>query len=421
MGKVRNMANITIKYRDLWDHISTMKIVDSHNHLRDPEEYADGRIKPLFADESYLNVILNSLEEYSFSEGSFRNEGLSIICEQFAGDDTVTRQNLLKAREAIQKRYYKKGGFELMMDDAGIAYMLNDPCGITIPPVYPVNRMRFKIRMDFFTGICSYEDIKIIQDFTGSYIHTLDDLMEAAEKMLIEAKKQGATVIKNCQAYLRNLRFNNPIRSESEQCLNKVLGENKFAAWLRYTRYSPEEMRPLADFMIHYFCRLAAEHDMTVAFHTGPEYHFVIGPRNVLELGNLFKQYPEVRFNLMHGNLPNYQDAAYIANRMKNVSIDLCWCYNLSTTYSLEALYFWLGLAPINRIIGYGTDNNNIETIWWCSKLARKTVYQALARHIEEGRISESQAIRIATMMLYENPERILGFKKMEANLNDKS
>ena len=323
----------------------------------------------------------------------------------------ISRENLLIAREALQKRYYREGGIEQMLDDAKITYVMNDPCGITIQPGFPAARMKFKIRMDFFTHICSFEDIQVIQEFTGSIIHSLDNLLEAAEKMIVEAKKQGATVIKNGQAYFRDLRFNSRTQHEAAQCLNKILSEDRYAAWDRYIRYSPDEMRCLSDFMVHYFCMLALKHNMTVAFHTGPVYHFTAGPRNLLELSNLFTLYPDVHFNLMHGNMPYYHDAAYIASRMHNVSIDLCWCHNLSTTYSLEALYFWLGLAPINRIIGYGTDSMQIENIWWCSQLARKTTYQALARHIDEGRFTEEDAVRIATMILFENPARIFKFK----------
>jgi len=401
------MNPIKINYPELWQHIFEMKMIDCHNHLQTSAEYAKGQIQPLYSDEAGLDAIMQSVENFSHSEGAFRQEGLRVLCRKYAGTEIISRENLAMVRDVLQKRYYKLGGVEQMLDDANIAFVLNDPCGITIQEGFPTSRMNFKIRMDFFTDICSFEDILVIEEFAGFKIHSLNDLMDAAEKMIVEARKQGATVIKNVQAYFRDLRYINRTHHEAETDLHKILSETRFSGWGKYIRYSPEHMRGLNDFMVHYFCRLALKYDMTLGFHTGPSFHFTSGPRSLTELSGLLLQYPDVRFNLMHGSLPYYQEAAYIASRMPNVSIDLSWCHNLGSAVSLEALYYWLGFAPINRISGYGTDNMQIETIWWCSQLARKTTYQALARHIDEGRFTEDDATKIATMILYENPARI--------------
>jgi hypothetical protein len=75
----------------------------------------------------------------------------------------------------------------------------------------------------------------------------------------------------------------------------------------------------------------------------------------------------------------------------------------ISPLRARHALSEWLDTVPSNKIFGFGGDYRFIEGVYGHAVLARANITHALAEKVDEGIMSVSQAIQLATRLLRDN------------------
>jgi len=85
----------------------------------------------------------------------------------------------------------------------------------------------------------------------------------------------------------------------------------------------------------------------------------------------------------------------------------MCWMHIISPVMSRRALDEWLDLVPATKIIGFGGDYAVVEKVYGHLQMARENIARVLASRIEEGTMTEAEALQIARGLMYENPKRL--------------
>jgi predicted TIM-barrel fold metal-dependent hydrolase len=208
--------------------------------------------------------------------------------------------------------------------------------------------------------------------------------------------------IKDWSAYHREINFDLPPRSDAERLFNKVLIDPR-------NQLSYPEAKPLDDYLFHQIIRFAQELNLPVQVHTG----HMAGIRNRVDKANarnfisVLELYPNVRFDLFHGNWPYMEDILFIGKNYPNAAIDLCWVISIDPLYCIEFLKRSIMTIPHVKIHGFGGDHFLTPEMSVAQLiLAREVIASALTDIVECGWLEEEVAIGIAGDWLYNNPNR---------------
>jgi len=105
---------------------------------------------------------------------------------------------------------------------------------------------------------------------------------------------------KDQSAYERPLSYENPSYGQAEEAFNWFMEDPR-----RSLSY-PDGNRPLGDYLLHQFMRMARDLDLPVQLHTG---HMAgirneISKANAVHLTRLLELHRDTRFDLFHANWP---------------------------------------------------------------------------------------------------------------------
>jgi predicted TIM-barrel fold metal-dependent hydrolase len=111
---------------------------------------------------------------------------------------------------------------------------------------------------------------------------------------------------------------------------------------------------------------------------------------------------------LIHGGYPFSQEAAFFANALKNVYVDLSEMIPFASVVgAAEKCAQVLDMAPPSRVV-FGSDGIVIPEVHWAgAKIGRRVLARALEKFVAEEVYDEDEAHRIAKMVLSENAKRI--------------
>jgi predicted TIM-barrel fold metal-dependent hydrolase len=262
------------------------------------------------------------------------------------------------------------------------------------------------VRMEHFACATTRGDLRNIEADTGQTVHSLDDLVQAMHAALDRDLGAGAVGVKIGIAYRRTIRFEKVQRCDAERVFTRLFGHlGEGPSW--------EEARPLQDYMFHQITRAAVEHDVPIQIHTGLQE----GNGNVLEnsnpllLTNLCLEYPQAKFDLFHGGYPFTGEALALAKNFSNVFLDLCWLYIISPSAGARMLHEAIETIPANKIFAFGGDFIIPEGSYGHSVMARRVVSRVLTEKVEEGYLTEDEAVALARRMLRENPAALFRLK----------
>lgn len=131
---------------------------------------------------------------------------------------------------------------------------------------------------------------------------------------------------------------------------------------------------------------------------------------NPSQLYELFKD-PETwktKIFLVHGGYPFSQEAAFFANALKNVYVDLSEMIPFaSIPGAMEKTLHILDLAPPARIV-FGSDGIVIPEVHWAgAKIGRQVLESVLEKFVETRVYDEDEAHKAAKMILADNARRV--------------
>ena len=255
------------------------------------------------------------------------------------------------------------------------------------------------IRATQFIEARTKQQLEEIAANTDRAIHSLDDLVTAAQGHISQAHTAGAVGLKVGQAYRRTLQYDKVTGAEAERLFNHIfdhLGEG--LSWA--------EAKPLQDYMLHKCVQAAMENDMTIIFHTGIQAggNNLIANTNPTLLSNLLLEYKQARFDLFHAGYPYARECGVLAKYFPNVWVDLAWMHIISAAGTRQILRDWLDLVPMNKILGFGGDLRHVELVYGHLYEARRNIAQVLAERVERGDDTMDEAIGIAQFLLHDSP-----------------
>jgi len=250
-------------------------------------------------------------------------------------------------------------------------------------------------------------------------IQTFDDYLEITAQFLEYLKnRQDYVCLKSKLAYLRPISFPEPLKDRSKiaELFNKPLKDER-DLW----RYG--------DFMMHFILDWMNENwHIPIQMHTGLARMHDEGS-DAIQLDNLFQKYPELHFDLFHGNYPFGKIAGMLIMK-PNISANLNWLPIISPAIAQQTLtelfevggmcggysYSWRPSKlphyspyhePGMRTILFGGDCDMVEGSYGALQIAKDVLIRSLEDLKNRGMIYEVDAIDLAEQVLYSNPKRI--------------
>jgi len=427
------MKDIKHEIRELMEE---MKIVDNHDHLGFPfvPEINFEMDLPYFLTQTYLH---GDLVSSGMPETFLAPEKYKYLEKPFGEDESEQRWNELrpyleKVRNTIYYRYLLIALRDLFgfdgeeVDDSNwkrissrvrerskdhlkwslevlgkmkVCKVILDISG-TAPPndkIVRDERLVQVVRMDdFIQG-----NLKVVEDFTKEKVHSFDDYLNVLDQAFEAVVKAGVVAIKSGQAYGRKLFYDIVAKSDAERLFSKGLNS-----------VSSEERIIFEDFMMHAVCERCARHELPFQIHTGIQagnYNTITNAKPT-HLTNLFREFPDVRFDLFHGGYPYIQEAGILAKYFPNVYLDACWLAHISPAAYKRGLDEWLEIVPSNKIFAWGGDHGIIEHSYASLVLAKDLVSEVLAAKVVSGYFSKKVAISVAKRIMGENAIEVYKF-----------
>ena len=408
---------------NLSEHIEQTALCDTHEHLRrEPDWLDDGPdvLQDLFGNYVPADLItagasqeaLSRLTDASDPDLAGRFEGIRAAWEatQYTGYgeavrrivtdvygfDDFTPDVLASAQEKLTELRTPGGRYNLLREVANLDHIQTDDSSWPCDPD--------ESGPDFFlydlswAGFCSGQiDQGAIAEDTGITVVDLDSLQKAMEA-IFEKHAPCAIAVKAQHAYNRTLNWQSRARGDVERALYATLSSNNNVS---------ESMRLcLGDWCWARGVELTIEHNLPFKIHTGYYAGNNRMPVDRIKAGNLcglLAKYLDARFVLMHIAYPYSDELIALTKHYKNVWADLCWAWSINPYASGDFVRRFIHGAPINKLFVFGGDTRwptsaaayAFQTRFWLGK--------TLEAEVEEGYLTESQAMHIASRVMYDN------------------
>jgi len=253
---------------------------------------------------------------------------------------------------------------------------------------------------------------------------TSGDGIEIGERVQVEVKdlndwhevirrffdKYGpyATAVKNQIAYSRRLDFERVPAEEVEQTFRKrVLGEP----------VTPAEVKRMQDHLFWFCVEQANRHQLPVKLHTGyyagtnymPMSRVGLNPADV---SDLCIRSPETRWIFMHAGYPYGDELISIVKHFSNAHAQMCWAWIIDPLSAKQFLQKYLVTAPTNKIHLFGGDIGYVENTVGHARIARNGFHAALLELVDEGYLSQDDAMELVEPLLRGNMRRFVNMDK---------
>jgi predicted TIM-barrel fold metal-dependent hydrolase len=411
------------------NYIDSLKIVDTHEHLFDPELIKNSSLTDFmlllhhynFSDfvSAGLNPgLFNALVDDSltvtekwkivkpFWEGSFNttyNRIALLAANRLFGIDDINIMTIGPLSEKIRIAYKSDWFRQVINDKCGIECFIQDGHEFKVDGVKIYNVKRFSPWLTVRTKY-TVDSIAVMQI---SPVKTLEDFVKSLETSFKRAVDYGIVAVKINIAYSRTLNFEDVKIENARKVFRSIMDgeEGQQKSW--------DDTKPLQDFMLFRLLDLAKKYKLPVAFHTG----LMSGSRNSIKfadptlLTNLFKKYPDVKFVLFHGSYPYGGELGTIVKNFSNVYMDLSWIYAISPSYSERYLNEWIETVPAMKIMAFGGDFASCENTYGELIIAKQIITRVLNEKVSEGYFSEDEAKIVAKMILHDSAVKFYNLK----------
>ena len=169
-------------------------------------------------------------------------------------------------------------------------------------------------------------------------------------------------------------------------------------------------MKKLRDHLLCRAIELCMEHDVPMQIHTGMgdfEVNLVMcRPAYLMDLLR-FPAYRDCRVLLVHTGYPYHREAAYMANVLPRVYLDVSEGIPFASSAAWEIYEGAMAMAPLNKIC-YGSDGYQLPEIMYTSaKLGKQALQDTLNGLVAKGMLTESDAQRAAAGILADNAREL--------------
>jgi hypothetical protein len=415
-------------YISIREHCDQIKVINTHEHQRWPEENGDLtyrffhllRSSYLMADvvsaggrwigfqemdtmeHSRLWEELGEPLDYSRSTSYYGHfvRGFQKLYE--FRDPCFTEDNTLMLSEQIEENYsdyrewfheaFTRAGFELMFLDQYWRPFNTSIDEDHFALVFHINLLVGNAGMKPGEGQ-ELEGVYRQAEESGFNINTLDDYLKFCDLLFKRNIEKRAVCVKNSMAYSRSLDYEDVPFEIASELYDRPPGS-----------LSPEEQKMIQDHVFHWIIKKSIEYDLPIQIHTG----YLAGNGNTLDngrplkLNNLFLQYPEAKFVLFHGGYPWTGEYAAFGKMFPNVYLDLVWLPQISREEAIHALEEILDGTPYNKLF-WGGDCAFIEETTGSLEFGKDVVATVLSKRVDRGLLTEEVAMEITDRIFREN------------------
>lgn len=361
------------------DLITAGMPAENYDKLQDPRIPLEDRWK-MFAP------FLDSIRYGSYARPAF------IAAKEFYGFEDINEGNYKalseKMAEANRPGIYRR--------------ILREKCHIRVA-LTQANRTDYDLDLliplmplDTYAAVRSKRMIEERATNLGEKVKTLDDYLDLTKKGLERWKAEGVVGIK-----MASRPYGEPDRGQAIALFDELM---------RNDRKELPELNPLRTYLMEEMLNMAAELDLVVAVHTGMWGDFrTLDPKFMIPI---IIRHPRTRFDLYHMGMPWVREMGIIGKNFPNVWLNLCWSHIISPRMTCSALDEWIDLVPINKIIAFGGDYRKpVEKVYGHLVMARENITKVLGGRVEEGLMTEEEAISIAKKWFYDNPKELYKLK----------
>lgn len=418
-------------YERIFEFVSSLKIVDTHEHLPDRPErrdrptdvlreyllhYFDKDLISAGMPEKTLEAVRDSgsplMERWLAVEPWWQLAGntgycraLELAAKGLHGVDGIRRDTIEALDASFQKSLDDPNWFRTVLQDrCNIAVSILDywadyktapPCDSLFRPVW---RIDGHVLQQDAGGTIAH-----LQERNGMCVRSFGDYLELIDADIALSARLGYIGFKLGLAYQRSLRFDRGGYGEASEQFEQMMAGYTGKLWSGSASQAP---KALQDYCLHRCLRAIERTGLPLQVHTGLQEGNgnQWGHSDPMLLNNLFGQYPDLKFDLFHIGYPNWMALAALAKNFPNVYIDMCWAHIISPEASVNALMEYLDSVPSNKISAFGGDYLFVDGVYGHQLLARRNVSRALANKVEQGVFDEDMARVLARRLLVENP-----------------
>jgi len=425
------------------DFIQSLKILDTHEHLAGCEaDYLELK-KDILQDilcsyiqsdlisagmsaaemKRALDVRLTLPERWNLVSpfweyvrftgyGQMASEGIQDLLDAQLGRDSILE---------INERYHH------LMNDHPYQRIIKEKCGINLALLdkivphpdlgivtnildsdHPVDADFFRCvyHLDNFIFPQVYNEIRFLEQRQNQSISCLNDWVSCCYMCIQNAIQKGVVGFKLALAYKRSLNFPYVARAEAERDFQDIIRNRKDISWEPMAMQVSEKVQ---NYLLHEILEFVRESRLPIQIHTGLQAGNAnfIGNANPLLLNDLFVQYPEVNFILLHTSIPFTKEASLLVKMYPNVFMDASWVHVISPQDIIIAMQEWAEMLPVNKIMAFGGDLSSLICLYGHQKIARINLMRAFELILNKGVLSMKDAEAIVSSWLTTNPKTI--------------
>ena len=418
-------------YDQVYDYVSGLTIIDTHEHLPD---HGDKREKPTDVLREYLwhyfdkdlisagmpPPLLEQIRDHSrplmerwrlvepywqLAANTGYGRALDLTARGLYGIGKIGGDTLEELDAAFQKS---------LADPDWFRKVLRDKCRIAVSVLDGwVDYENQPWCSDLFAPVWRIDNLVLLSGFKNALtgletrnklrVHSFSDYLAMIDADIETSARLGYCGYKLGLAYNRTLRFERGSYAQASEAFDDLAaGADRQTA----RQLQPEVPRVLQDYCLHRCLQAIEKTGRTLQIHTGLQE----GNGNTwansdpLLLNNLFLQYPGLKFDLFHIGYPHWQSLAALAKNFPNVFIDMCWAHIISPEACVSALMEYLDSVPSNKISAFGGDYLMVDPVYGHQLMARRNVSRALAAKVDQDVFDLDTARLLARRLFIDNP-----------------
>ncbi len=408
---------------DLTCHIQSISLVDTHEHMRRENDWVENGpdiLQDLFGNyvpadlntagaspEAMGNLMDASKDIESRFEGirdawestqfTGYGEAVSLIAKKIYGLDELTGKNLAVAQEKVKKIQIPGKRFEILHDIANLDHIQTDDFSWNCDP--DTSGPDFFLYDLSWATFCNGQiDTKSIYEEVGIEVNSLSTLKSSMDALFAK-HGPNAIAVKSQHAYNRTLNWVERSDEEASAALQNVLTKSN-------EEIDVETRLCLGDWCWARGVELTIEHNLPFKIHTGYYAGNDRMPVSRIPAGNmcaLFSRYLDAKFVLMHISYPYNDELVALAKHYRNIWVDFCWAWSIDPYSSRDFLRRCIHAVPSNKLFGFGGDTGWPTSAMAYAIQARNEIRRALEAEIDDGYMTEKQAMAFADRIMNKN------------------
>lgn len=422
---------------DLTHHIQSIPLVDTHEHMRRENDWVENGpdiLQDLFGNyvpadlntagaspEAMSNLMDASKDIESRFEGIWDawestqftgyGEAVSLIAKHIYGLDELTGKNIANAQDKVNKIQTPGKRYEILHDLANLDHIQTDDFRWNCDP--DASGPDFFLYDLSWATFCNGQiDPKSIHAEVGIDVINLTTLKSSMDALFAK-HGPNAIAVKSQHAYNRTLNWVERSDEEASAALQNVLTKSS-------EETDVETRLCLGDWCWARGVELTIEHNLPFKIHTGYYAGNDRMPVSRIPAGNmcaLFSRYLEAKFVLMHISYPYNDELVALAKHYRNIWVDFCWAWSIDPYSSRDFLRRCIHAVPSNKLFAFGGDTGWPTSAMAYAIQARNEIRRALEDEINDGYLTEKQAMVFADRIMNKNQYECFDIEGTRSNI----